>query len=611
MGRGGHHGGIDRDEAMGAAYDHRVVTRMGAYTRPYGRLLAAALVCTLVYAVSHAAGPRLIGIAIDHFIAARDFAGLSVIAAIFLGNGLITLGAQYGQSLALTWAGQRVLHALRTDLFSHLQKLSLSFFDTNAVGRLMSRAQNDVLSLQELLTGGLFNVIQDIVTLVIVVTFLVTMNPKLALVTFIVVPVLVIIMLVWQRLARNAFMQVRQAIAVVNAGLQENISGIRVIQSLTREQRNSQEFDRVNAAHFNANIEAGRLSAVVQPLVEVLVAVATALVVVFGGNQVLSGELAVGELVAFTLYVQRFFDPIRELTMQYTQFQRAMVGGERIFEVLDTEPLVVDAPGAAELPPVEGRVRFDNVAFEYIPGIPVIRGVDLEVEPGETVALVGATGAGKSSMFSLMARFYDVTGGAITIDGRDIRTVSQASLRRQLGMVLQDPFLFTGPVRDNIRYGRLDASDAEVEDAARMVGAHDFIVRLEHGYDTLLHERGGNLSVGQRQLISFARAVLAEPRILMLDEATANVDTQTEQVIQKALQRLLRGRTSFVIAHRLSTVRDAGRIVVLDHGRIVEQGDHASLLARGGYYAGLYTMSFAAVGGSGGNGRLLQGLIPS
>ncbi|MEK7216829.1 MAG: ABC transporter ATP-binding protein, partial [Chloroflexota bacterium] len=392
--------------------------------------------------------------------------------------------------------------------------------------------------------------------------------------TFAVMPALVVIMLVWQRLARNAFMQVRPAIAIVNAGLQENISGVRVIQSLTRERRNSQEFDRVNAAHFNANVQAGRLSAVVQPLVEVLVAVATALVVVFGGNQVLSGELAVGELVAFTLYVQRFFDPIRELTMQYTQFQRAMVGGERIFEVLDTEPQVVDRAAAADLPPVQGRVRFENVQFEYIPGIPVIRGVDLDVAPGETVALVGATGAGKSSLFSLLARFYDVTAGAITVDGWDIRSVTQASLRRQLGIVLQDPFLFTGSVRDNIRYGRLEALDAEVEEAARMVGAHDFIVRLEQGYDTQLHERGGNLSVGQRQLISFARALLAEPRILMLDEATANVDTQTEQVIQRALGRLLRNRTSFVIAHRLSTVRDADRIVVLERGRIVEQGTH-------------------------------------
>jgi len=599
-GHGGGRHGMDHDEALGAAYHHRVVSRLAAYTTPYRRPLLLALVCTLVYSASHAAGPRIIGLAIDGFIATGDVAGLSAVTAVFLGNGAIILASQAGQSLALAWVGQRVLHHLRTDLFNHLQKLSPSFFDTNSVGRLMSRAQNDVLSLQELLTGGFFNVLQDVITLGIVVTFLVTMNLKLALVTLMVVPALIVIMLVWQRLARAAFMEVRQAIAVVNAGLQENISGVRVIQSLTREDRNSREFDRVNAAHFTANLQAGRLSAVVQPLVEVLVAVATALVVVFGGHLVLGGELAIGELVAFALYVQRFFDPIRELTMQYTQFQRAMVGGDRIFEVLDTQPQVRDTPGAIDLPPVRGAVRFEQLSFEYIPGIPVLRSVDLDVQPGETIALVGATGAGKSSMLSLLARFYDATGGRITIDGHDVRAVTQNSLRRQIGMVLQDPFLFTGTVRENLRYGRLAATDATVEAAARLVGAHDFIARLERGYDTVLHERGGNLSVGQRQLLSIARAALAEPGILLLDEATANVDTQTELVIQGALRELLRGRTSFVIAHRLSTIRDADRIVVMEQGRIIEAGTHDALLARGGAYASLYTMSFAAVAGNGG-----------
>jgi len=601
----------DIDEALGSVYDHQVVRRLARYVRPFGKLVFLAMLCTLLYSVSSSVTPRLIGLAIDRFIEARDLPGLTVITAIYLSNGLLSWATQYGQTITLAWVGQSVLHSLRTSIFDHLQKLSLNFFDANEVGKLMSRAQNDVLSLQELLTGGFFNVVQDIVSLFIVVYFLFSMNVKLALVTFSVIPVLVVILAIWQRYSRVAFMRVRQAIATVNAGLQENISGVRVIQSLSREGKNIEEFDRVNEAHLSANIQAGRLAAAVQPLVELLVAVATALVIVFGGRQVLSGELAVGELVAFTLYIQRFFEPIRELTMQYTQFQRAMVGGIRIFEVLDTEPAVKDSPSALELPPVKGDVRFDDVSFNYIPGIPVLQDINLHVQPGETIAFVGATGAGKSTMFSLLLRFYDVTAGRISLDGHDLRDVTQASLRRQMAIVLQDPFLFTGTVRENIRYGRLDASDAEVEEAAKTVGAHDFIMRLDKGYDTVLQERGGNLSVGQRQLVSFARAVLANPRVLMLDEATANVDTQTEILIQQALRRLLHGRTSFVIAHRLSTVRDATRIVVLEGGRIVEEGTHQELLASGGVYAGLYTMSYLPTGQAGAAARDGDGRQPA
>ena len=592
-----HIGGLDQEgEALGSAYDHTVVMRLAGYTNVHRRLVVLALLSTLVYAGTTSIAPRLIGIAIDDFIEAGDLSGLTVITAIFLGNGLLAFAAQYGQSLALAWVGQSVLHSLRRDIFGHLQKLSLSFFNSNEVGRLMSRAQNDVLALQELLTAGFFNVLQDVLTIVLVVCIMFSMNFKLAVVALTVVPVLVFLMARWQRLARVAYMRVRYAIAVVNAGLQENISGVRVIQSLNRENQNLSEFDDVNNQHFQANVEAGRLSAAVQPLVEVLVAVATALVIVVGGNQVLGAELAVGELVAFTLYVQRFFDPIRELTMQYTQFQRAMVGGVRIFEVLDTVPVVQDPPHARELPPVKGEVAFEAVDFRYLPDVPVLRGIDLRAQPGETIALVGATGAGKSTVLSLLARFYDVTAGSVRIDGIDIRDVTQVSLRRQIGMVLQDPFLFSDTVRENIRYGRPDATDADVEAAARAMGAHDFILRLEHGYDSMLHERGGNLSLGQRQLVSFARAVLADPRILVLDEATANVDTRTEVVIQQALKQLLQGRTSFVIAHRLSTVRDASRIVVLDQGQIVEEGTHQELIERGGMYAGLYAMSYMPTG---------------
>lgn len=598
----------DPEEELGKVYDHAVVSRLIRYLGPHKKLVLLAFACTIVYSIAHSAGPRLIGLAIDHFISRGDPSGLNAIVALFLGNSIIAVAGQYGQSTILAYVGQGVLHTLRTQMFSHIQQLSLSFFDRNEVGKLMSRVQNDVLALQELLTSGFLNVFQDIISITLVVYFLFSMNVRLALITLSVVPFLVLFLWLWQNMTRSAFMGVRHAIAVVNAGLQENISGVRVIQSLSREKKNSEIFDSVNEAHLNANLRAGRLSAAVQPAVELMVSVATALVVVFGGYQALTGSLEVGELVAFTLYIQRFFEPIRELTMQYTQFQRAMVGGVRIFEVLDTEIEVADAPKAAELPPIKGDVKFDHVSFNYIEGIDVLKDISLDVKAGATVAFVGPTGAGKSTMINLINRFYDVNKGAITIDGYDIRDVSQKSLRSQTGIVLQEPFLFTGAVRDNIRYGRLEATDEEIIEAAKAVGAHDFIMRLEHGYDTVLQERGGNLSAGQRQLISFARAVLADPKILILDEATANVDTQTEDLIQGALKKMLKGRTSFIIAHRLSTIRDADLIVVLDKGQIVEQGTHQELLELGGIYSKLYTSSYAVVGASE-NGHSSNGSI--
>ena len=588
--------GGDWEQEYGSLYQPQLARRLFQYIKPHKRWASVALVAMIVFAVSSFIQPFLIAKAIQGAIEDRDLGDLRGWMIALAASAVIAWAAEFLRQWAMARVGHRILLQLRNEMFAHLLSLSQRFYDEAEVGRVMSRITSDVQVLQELITAGVLTVVSDIVGLGIVISMLMILDLQLALVTFAVLPVLVIAMVLWARRARVAFLDVRQAISVVNGTLNEDLNGVRVVQGLGREDENARRFDKVNQWNLRATKRAGRLSASVIPLVEVLIAVASGLVIVVVGIRLANGSLepAVGVAVAlgFVLYIQRFFDPIRDLVLQFTMFQRAMAGAERIFEVLDTAPDIVDKPSAIALEDIRGEVEFRDVSLEYVDGVRVLHHIDLRVEAGETVALVGATGAGKTSITQLIGRNYDATEGAVLIDGQDVRDLQRSSLTRRMGVVLQDPFLFSESVLENIRYGRLDATREEVEAAAQVVGAHDWITRLPDGYDSVLTERGQNLSVGQRQLIAFARAILADPRILILDEATANVDSRTEALIQTAIARILKGRTAFVIAHRLSTIRSVDRVIVVQDGRIVEMGRHDDLLAQNGLYAELYRMAY-------------------
>ena len=580
------------DDILGKVYDTRVIRRMPKYLAWVKSSLALAVTGTAIRTVTNMAMPYLVGVAIDSFIKKGNLSGLNIVVLAYVGLTLLMWAGQYLETLFLSYAGNGILFRMRTQMFDHLHQFSMSFFDHNKVGKVMSRIQNDVDQLQTLLTQDIIYLAADAVTLIGIAAVMITMNARLALITLTVVPVLAIIMVIWQKYARVAFVRVRQAIAVVNDNLQESLSGVRVTQGMSREEVNFGQFDSVNKAHLDANVVAARLQAFMMPTVQILTDAGFVLVLVFGGFQVLAGQTTPGVILTFLLYIQRFFAPVQELTMLYTDLQRAMASGVRIFELIDVEPEIKDSPQAIEMPPIKGEIKFDDVSFSYEPGTEVLHDIDLTVNPGETVAIAGRTGAGKSSLTGLITRFYEIQEGKILVDGYNVASVTQQSLRRQIGIVPQDAFLFSGTIEDNIRYGRLEASHEEVIKAAKAAGIHDSITHLERGYDTPVGERGGSLSAGQRQLVCLARAILANPPIMILDEATSSVDTNTERIMQESLRRLSKGRTVIVIAHRLSTVTNADRIIILEHGNIIETGNHQELMAKQGvYYQMFQTLS--------------------
>ncbi len=585
---------LQSEEALDKGYDPKIVRKMLPFLKPYSRMSWAAVLLNIVATVASVSGPYFVKVALDSGLAAHNVMVLRNTMLLYLLVMVIQWGFNYLRVVIMSRVGQHVLFDVRMKMFEHLQRLSLSFYSRFSVGRAITRVINDVGTLREFITWALLAIVRDVFAIVGIVIAMLALDLKLSLLTFAVLPFMALATYIFRKAARRSYRKVRSAISWVNSVLAENINGVRVVQAFSREKYNYDNFrDYVNRYHLQVNVDATRVVALFTPVVDVLGAIATALVVWVGGTAVLGSSITAGVLVAFVLYINRFFDPIRDLFRRFDTLQSTMAGSERILQLLATPVDVQDEPGAAELPVIRGDVRFEHVSFHYSDDpTPVLTDLDLDIHAGQTVALVGETGAGKTTFVKLIARFHDPTSGRVCVDGVDLRTVTQASLRRQMGMVLQDPFLFNGTVKENILFGRLDATDEEVIAAATAVGAHDFIINLKNGYDTTVEEGGVLLSVGQRQLLSFARALLADPRILILDEATSSVDMQTEQIIQSALMRLLKGRTAFVIAHRLSTITNADRIVVIEGGVIAEQGTHAELLAKKGKYYKLYKTGF-------------------
>lgn len=577
----------------GEVFNRRVVGRMLAYLRPFQWKMLAALLLTLLQSGLTLLSPYLVKVAIDQYITPGDRAGLVKIALMIAASFIALYFVSSSQSYLLSWVGQKVLSTMRGDLFRHLQRLQPSYHDRRIVGVTVSHVINDVAEINELLSQGVVTLLGDAVVLIGIVVIMLTMNARLALLTFAVLPLMFLATWLFSRQARSAFRETRSRVAAVVGDLAEDINGMRAIQAFTQEETSQARFEQVNLDNRDAYIKAMNLSFIFLPAIEFLGMTATVIVLWFGGHFVIDVQVTLGVLVAFLTYVSRFFQPIQELSRIYTTFQSAMAGGEQVITLLDTPLEITDREDAVDLPETVGKITFSHVSFRYRPDTPlVLHDIDLAIDPGKTAALVGPTGAGKTTIANLITRFYDVSDGSIRIDTHDIRDVTLQSLRKQVRIISQDPFLFSRSIEENIAYGMPEATKDEIEEAARKANAHDFINRLPEGYSTRVLEGGVNLSQGQRQLISIARALLTNPRILILDEATANIDTITESLIQEALTRLLHGRTAVVIAHRLSTVRNADWVYVLDKGKIMEQGTHAALITQKGLYAQLYERQF-------------------
>jgi ATP-binding cassette subfamily B multidrug efflux pump len=583
----------ESDEEMFAQLDSTVFKRFFYYAGPYKKAMAVATIAVIGFTLANLAVPLLVKFGIDSAIRKGDSNLLAIIAISLVGVAGLYWFTNFLQNVLITRVALTVLYDIRADMFLQLQRLALSFSDKTPIGALMARMFGDVGALQEMLESSI-EIIGDFLTLFGIVVILMILDVQLALVTLAIVPLLFLIRVLWQPFARRAFLRMRRNSSTVGVYLDQNVSGIRVVQALNRQKENHGIMGGKVRIFFWSSVRASRLGGVLMPTVELMTGTALALVLIVGGGRVLSESIEIGTMVAFLLYVQRFFEPIRTLTMHYALLQRAVASGHRIFELLDIPLEVEDKPDAKPIGDIDGRVEFKNVTFGYDPERPILKNISFIAEPGQTVALVGPTGSGKTSITALAHRFYDVQEGSITIDDKDIRDVTQMSLGGVMGMVLQEPFLFSKTVLENVSYNTHNSTREDVVAACKIIGAHDFVMQLEKGYDTTLEQRGSNLSVGQRQLLSFARALVADPKILVLDEATANIDSYTERIIQDALKKLLEGRTALVIAHRLSTIRNANKIIVVRDGEIVESGTHDELVDSTGLYSQLWRTNYTS-----------------
>ena len=583
------------EEVFGAAFSGHVVRRFIKYVAAYKVLLWIAIIAVLVFTISSIAIPLIVKNIFDDALSIDTMSRskLATMIIVFLGAVGFNFVSNYLQEIIVGRVAERILIDMRRAMYTHLQSVSLSFMDKTEIGKLMARLQGDVAALQEFLQTAVF-AIGDLVLIIGIVGAMIWLDWRLGVMTLSVVPILLIIRIVWLPYARKAFLRARVTSSIVSGALAENINGIRAVQGMSREYTNYDLFDIRASDNLKAATRASKLGVMMLPIVDTLTGASMAIIVIIGGFFVLGGSIEVGVMVAFILFVQRFFDPIRALTMHYNVLQRAMASGERIFEVIDVPVDIKDKPDAVDLNEIDGSIKFENVTFGYLPDQPILKKINFEVKPGETVALVGPTGSGKTSTTALVHRFYDIWEGSVQVGGHDVRDVTQKSLGKNVSMVLQEPFLFSGTIYDNIRYAKHNVTRKEVVSAAQAVGAHEFIMKLPNGYDTELEQRGGNLSLGQRQLISFARAIVADAKILVLDEATASIDSYTEMLIQQALARLMEGRTGMVIAHRLATIRGADRIIVLQDGEIIEMGNHDDLIKNEGLYFRLYSMNYAS-----------------